>query len=495
MRALAERHGVHRRTVKQALGSSVPPPRKRPQDRPAPALGAYRAIIDGWLEADRDAPRKQRHTAARVHQRLVAEHGARVSERQVRRYVHARRRELGLVGEVFVPQLRAAGEEAEVDWFEALVMIAGVATTVHLFVLRACHSGAAFAMAFERETQQAFLEGHVAAFAWFDGCFATVRYDNLGSAVKTVLKGRRRVETDRFVALRSHYLYESQFTLVGIQGAHEKGGVEGGGGRLRRWHLVPVPEVASLGELNERLRAACEADLGRRIDGRAQTVGEALARERAVLRALPDEPFDTFEEASPRVSSKALVAVRANQYSVPVRLAGLVVGARVGAREIVISHDGKTVARHERLHERHGQRACLDHYLELLQRKPGALAGSVALAQERERGAWPACYDELWQQIAAKTTRSEAARQMVDVLMLLREHGPEVVELAVRGALACGSVDGRAVALLARRATAAPARPAGRLEGLDARLVALDRPPGPIDDYNQLLDRAREATS
>jgi hypothetical protein len=188
--------------------------------------------------------------------------------------------------------------------------------------------------------------------------------------------------------LRSRYLFDSPFTLVGVQGGHEKGGVEGGG-RWRRWHLVAVPEVASLGELNERLRVACEADLGRRIEGRPETVGEALARERPVLPRLPAEPFDTCEEASPRVSSKALVTVRTNQYSVPVRLASLVVRARVGAREILISHNGRIVARHERLHERYGQRACLDHYLELLRVKPDALAGSVALAQDRERGGGP----------------------------------------------------------------------------------------------------------
>ena len=494
VRALAMRHGVHRRTVRQALASAVPPPRKRPEGRPAPALGPFRAIIDGWLEVDRAAPRKQRHTATRIHRRLVEEHGARVSERQVRRYVHRRRRELGEAAEeVFVPQVRAPGAEGEVDWFEALVILAGVATTVHLFVLRACHSGAEFAMAFARESQQAFLEGHVAGLEWFGGVFATIRYDNLTSAVKTVLKGRRRVETDRFVALRSHYLFDSQFTLVGVQGAHEKGGVEGGGGRLRRWHLVPVPQVASLTELNARLRAACEADLGRRIGGRRETVGEALARERLVLRALPAEPFDSWEEATPRVNSKALVTVRTNQYSVPVRLVGLQVRARIGAREIVISHDGQEVARHERLVERHGQRACLDHYLELLTRKPGALAGSVALAQERDRGRWPPCYDELWQRIAIKTGQTEAARQMVDVLMLVREHGPQVVELAVRGALAAGAVDGRAVAVLARRAAAGPRSAPGRLDGLQPRLAALDRPPGPLDEYNQMLAADREA--
>ena len=136
-----------------------------------------------------------------------------------------------------------------------------------------------------RETQQAFLEGHVAAFEFFGGVFGLVRYDNLGSAVKRVLRGRRRVETDRFVALRSHYLYESSFTRVGKEGAHEKGGIEGDVGRFRRAYLVPVPEVSSLAELNDLFAAACITDLRRTIRGRQQTVGEALGRELDLLRA------------------------------------------------------------------------------------------------------------------------------------------------------------------------------------------------------------------
>jgi transposase len=157
LHALARRHGVHRRTVRQALGSAVPPERKRPVGRPAPKLGEYRELIDGWLIADRDAPRKQRHTAHRVWQRLRAEHGVEVSERQVRRYVRERRRLLGEpVDEVFVPLVHEPGVEAEVDWGRAEVLIAGVATEVFLFLMRACFSGACFVAAFPRETQQAF---------------------------------------------------------------------------------------------------------------------------------------------------------------------------------------------------------------------------------------------------------------------------------------------------------------------------------------------------
>lgn len=196
------------------------PAKRAPVSRPAPKLGEYRELIDEWLLADREAPRKQRHTAKRVWRRLVDEHGVDVAETTVRDLVRRRRRELGLsVAEVFVPQVHAAARTAEVDWGQAEVCLAGVATTVHLFFMRSCFSGAAFAMASPVETQQAFLEGHAQAFGWFGGVFAELRYDNLTSAVKQVLKGRRRVESDRFVAMRSHYLFESIFTTPGIGGA------------------------------------------------------------------------------------------------------------------------------------------------------------------------------------------------------------------------------------------------------------------------------------
>jgi transposase len=219
IRGLAMRHGVHRRTVKQALLSPVPPAKRAAVGRPAPKLGAYRVVIDGWLEADRVAPRKQRHTARRIHRRLVDEHGADVAESTVRQYVRERKRAMGFaVDEVFVPQVHAPGIEAEVDWGEALVVLGCVSVKVHLFVMRASFSGAAFCQASLVETQQAFLECHVQAFEWFGGVFPKIRFDNLKSAVKKVLKGRRRVESDRFVALRSHYLFASAFTTPGLEG-------------------------------------------------------------------------------------------------------------------------------------------------------------------------------------------------------------------------------------------------------------------------------------
>jgi len=487
IRELARRHGVHRRAVRQALAAAVPPPRKVVEGRPAPRLGAYRALVDEWLISDREAPRKQRHTAKRVWERLRDEHGCEAAETTVRQYVRQRRRELGdPVDAVFVPQVYEPGVEAEVDWGEAVVEIAGVRVEVGLFLMRACWSGASFVAGFERQTQQAFLEAHVEAFRFFGGTFETIRYDNLRSAVKQVLRGRRRVEQERFVGLRSHYLFESVFTRPGREGAHEKGGVEGEVGRFRRAHLVPVPRVGSLAELNRLLEEGCFRDLARTIRGRDVTVGQAWPVEARALRPLPVVDFDTSERTCPRVDTKALVTVRQNRYSVPVALVGLRVDARVGAREIVISHGRREVSRHPRLGGRYQTAARLDHYLELLRVKPGAFKGSLALAQERERGAWPGCFDELWQALEQRYGASEAARQMVDVLLLCREHGPAQVELAVRGALTAGAHDGRAVALLARRTD----RPTRQPFELPEQLPASERPEPTLAAYDTLLTRA-----
>jgi len=202
------------------------------------------------------------------------------------------------------------------------------------------------------------------------------------------------------------------------------------------------------------------------------------------LRGLPAERVHTCEHTSPRVDAKAMVTVRQNRYSVPVALVGLRVHAEIGARQIVISHDSKPVAHHDRLAGRFGVCAELDHYLELLVHKPGALAGSVALHQQRQQGRWPGCFDELWARLTERYGPSEAARQMVDVLLLCREHGPGHVELAVRGVLAAGAHDGRAVEVLVKRADRPPS---AVIDDLPDRLRALGAPEPTLEDYDRLL--------
>jgi transposase len=191
IRELADRHHVRRRTVRQALESAVPPPRKLYPQRPRPAIGQYAPVIDSWQLADKDVPRKQRHTTRRVWQRLVAEHGATCSEVTVSRYVARRRAALGLQHvEVAVPQAHLPRAEAEVDFGEFHAVIAGVLLKLWLSVLRLSCSGRAFHVAFATQAQEAFLEGHVLAFEHNGAVSGRIRYDNLKPAVARVLKGR-----------------------------------------------------------------------------------------------------------------------------------------------------------------------------------------------------------------------------------------------------------------------------------------------------------------
>lgn len=484
IRALAVRHGVHRRAVRQALDSAIPPPKRAPQSRPAPAIGPFKAIVDQWLVDDQDAPPKQRHTARRIAQRIEAEFGAAIPERTVRHHVHKRRGELALKTDGFVPQAHPPGLEAQVDRGEADALIGGVETRVHLFLMRASHSGATFVRAYERETQQAFLEAHALAFEHFGGVFTEIKYDNLKAAVTRILRGRRRVESDRFTAMRSHYLFESNFTTPGKRGAHEKGGVEGEVGRFRRSHLVPVPKVASMVALNQMLASCATADQARTITGRNVPVGKLLAEERRRLTSLPQVAFDASEHSRVRVNQKSLVTVRQNHYSVPAKLIGSLVDVRIHADHIEVVRAGRIVASHRRLTGRYQTAAKLDHYADLLRCKPGAFAGALALAQERERGAWPACFDELWSLIAGRYGTSAAAAQMVDVLLLVREHGLPIVTAAASDCISAGAYDAGAVCVLARRTAT---RQHTSLVGLDAKLSGVGAGPPSLDQYNELL--------
>jgi len=385
-----------------------------------------------------------------------------------------------------VPQSYAWGSEAQVDWYEAVADLAGDRVKLQVFCMRSMASGAAPHRAYPRATQQAFLEAHEHAFAYFGGVFRTLRYDNLTSAVRKILRGRRREETVRFVAFRSHWRFAAQFCTPAA--GHEKGGVEGEVGYFRRNHWVPVPSAVNLDELNGLLLAGCRADEQRLIDGRERCVGAALAIERNHLLPVADAGLDLAEVSFPLVNASGCITVHANAYSVPLR-PGTKVQASLHAAHLEIWHGGARVARHERCHSRRQQILDLDHYLEVLERKPGAMAGSKPLDQWRSSGRWPSDYDALWRRLNERHGRQDGTRAMIGVILLGRQFGHDRLRAAVHRAVAHGACDLGAVRYLLGASELQRVPPAAIEVGLLARY---DRPPPTMAGYDRLLT-AREA--
>jgi hypothetical protein len=315
------------------------------------------------------------------------------------------------------------------------------------------------------------------------------------------------------VAFRSHYGFDAFYCLPGQDGAHEKGGVEHEGGRFRRSHLVPVPEVDSLGELNERIALIDAQEDGRFVHGATTTIGFNFAAEADLLAPLPDDEFDCGVTLTPRVRRDSRIVVRQSYYSVPARLIGREVRVSLRANEVVVFERQHVVARHCRETRRYAYRDDLDHYLEILLVKPGALAGSTALAQARAAGTFTALHDAFW--AAARAAHGDAAgtRALIEVLLLHRRMPAGAVLAGVTTALECGSTSPELVAIEARKAApgydgrdepaaaddvdvAAP--PPDAASGSDvtslparrgAQLPDDKRPLPSVDIYDQLLTR------
>ena len=433
-RAMAREFGLSRETVRKMLQYAVPPGYQRQQPIKRPKLGPWLGVIDAILNDDKQRPPKQRHTSKRIFERLKEEHGFTGGYTIVKDYV----RTATLRGqEMFVPLMHPAGE-AQVDFGEALVVIAGVEQKAHYLVRDLPQSDDCFVAAFPAETTEAFLEGHVRAFAHFGGVPTRILYDNTRIAVAKILGGEERQRTRAFSELQSYYLFADKFGRPAK--GNDKGKVEGLVGYARRNFMVPIPRVSSWQELNAHLEQQCQKRRERRLRGHSETIGERFERDRAALLPLPAAPYEACEKISTRVSSLSLVRYRSNDYSVPTQYGHRQVWVKGYVHEVVIASGSEVIARHERNYEREVVVFDPLHYLALLEQKTRALDQAAPLAGWR----LPESFVQLRRLLEARL-RKHGSREYVQVLRLLETFNIVEVTLAIEDALQLGTISFDAV--------------------------------------------------
>src|SRR5262245_20274438 len=402
-------YDIHWLTLKKILSHEEPPGYRRlaPPRRPTiePVLPVIRQILDD----DTKAPKKQRHTAHRIWQRLRDEYGFTGGYTSVKDAV--RRLQVGRE-EVFLPLSHPPGE-AQVDFGFAEVIVRGVPTRVALFVMSLPYSDAVYCQAFPRECTEVFLEGHARAFAFLGGVPKRIAYDNTKTAVARITGSRSRQVTREFHRLQSHYLFAPHFCLV--RRPNEKGHVERLLDYARSNFLVPVPAVESLEELNACLAEQCRRDLGRPVRGKPGTAGTLLAEDRTAFLPLPPRPFEARRVTQAAADGQSLVRFDTNSYSVPTRYARRRLTVVATVDEVRLIHEDRVVARHPRCWDRQQYRLDPVHYLALLEHKPGGLD----YARPLEHWGLPDCFGLLRRRLEAADPSGRGTRAFIRVLRLL----------------------------------------------------------------------------
>ena len=427
-RTASREFGISRKSVRKMVSFSVPPGYRREQPVKRPKLGPWIGVIDAILDEDKQRPAKQRHTAKRIFDRLRDEHQFTGGYTIVKDYV---RGEQLRTREMFVPLTLAPGE-AQADFGEALVVIGGVEQKAHYLAMGLPHSDDCFVVAFPVETTEAFLEGHVRAFAYFGGVPTRILYDNTKIAVAKILGGTERQRTRAFSELASHYLFADKFGRPAKD--NDKGKVEGLVGYARRNFMVPVPLFASWEVFNDHLEAECRKRRERKLRGHTETIGERFERDQAAFLTLPAAPYEACEKVSARVSSLARVRYRGNDYSVPTRHGHLQVLVRGYVHEVTIACGSEVIARHPRSYERETTIYDPLHYLALIEQKTCALDQAAPLA------GWqlPVCFATLRRLLEARL--KHGGREYVQVLRLLETFSFDEVTHAIEDALELGTI-------------------------------------------------------
>ena len=473
IRKISRQLEISRPTIRKALRSAEPWHYTLTQPKPCPVMSPYREIIVSWLESDKSAPPKQRHTAKRIHDRLCQEHGFSGADSTVRHYVKKLRWELdGTTKEPFLTLKADPGEMAQVDWGEARIILQGQDVEVCLFCMRLRHSSVPFVWAARHERFEAFLEGHVRAFDWFGGVSENLVYDNLTTAVRKVLSGHDRELQERFITLRSHYLFQSVF--CNIESGNEKGSVENLVGYVRRNALTPRPSVDSMAELNnDVLLGWCEKE--------KQRLHDAWLAEKASLRAIPEGIYKPCISVILPVNKLSIVTYERNRYSVPTRYIGMNVRMDAYTDRLEMWYQDQLIARHQRWYGRNHTSLQLEHYLDALALKPYAVNNAVVVRE------LPEPYQQARKFLCSSS--SSGYREFVRILLLHKEFPGELVRDAVADRLAAGRLTADEVrqVLLNQPAINRHSGPVKTLIVPDM-VAGLHVPVGEPTLYNQLLE-------
>jgi transposase len=434
IRQVARDQGHSRKTVEKAISNEPSRPYQLTKARALPVFGPFQARADALLEENERLPRKQRYTAHKLFELLTAE-GYAGSESRVRQYV-SQWRSAHHAPKLFLPLEFEPGQDAQVDWGEAIAVVGGVRQTVQVFVMRLNYSRRSFVMTFPSQNQESFFWAHVQAFQHFGGVPARISYDNLATAVQILTRGRVRREQRAFIAFRSYYLFESHFCTP--EQPHEKGGVEHSVGFSRRNFLVPIPEAESFEALNQHLLAQCLHDDGRRVDRQPFTIGEAWRQEQPRLRALPHFAYECCITSTLHVNPYGLVTVETNRYSVPAERARREVVVKAYPFHLDILDQTTLLARHPRCYGREQDIFNPLHYLSLLVQRPGALDYAKPLKSWRSR--WPASYEQLLERLREQWPEGRGVREFVRILQLHQQHPAALIEAAIVQALEYGCI-------------------------------------------------------
>jgi len=428
-RQIARDFGISRDSVSKMLTYSEPPGYRRTSPIKRPKLDPYVAQIDSWLAEDKTRPRKQRHTAKRIFERLRDECGFDGGYTIVKDYVRGAKRGSR---EMFVPLSHPPGH-GQADFGEALVVIGGIKQKAHFFAFDLPHSDACYIRAYPAANTEAWLDGHVHAFAFFGAVPRSVLYDNDRCLVAKIMPDGTRNRTQRFSAMLSHYVIGDRYGRPGK--GNDKGKVEGLVGYGRRNFMVPMPRFADWAAFNEYLEEQCckrQADI---LRGHKISIGERLEADLAAMRDLPAAPFEACDLQRGQVTSTSMVRYRGNDYSVPVAYGHREVWVKGFVTRVVIGCAAEVIADHPRSYDTGDMVFDPVHYLPLIERKIMSFDQAAPL----QGWALPEAFATLQRLLEARQGKA-GKREYVQVLRLLERFELDVLHAAIKDALRMGAI-------------------------------------------------------